>query len=96
MKEFKESKPKKEIKDFDLRVSRDLVKDAVFTKVERNIELPVILQTLENKAFTDDFINAFGSLFEYEIGRMQHSKLDLMFQMLLKIKRLERIKNSCC
>jgi hypothetical protein len=54
------------------KISRDLVKDAVFTKVERNLELPVILQTLENKGYNDKLANCLGALFDHHLGGIKH------------------------
>lgn len=54
------------------KISRDLVKDAVFTKVERHLEMPVILQTLENKGFNDRLANTLGAVFDHQLGAMKH------------------------
>lgn len=60
--------------EMDTKISRDLVKEAVATKVERNIDLPIILQALENQGFNERAITALGSLFDYELGFIKHSK----------------------
>lgn len=53
------------------RISQDLVKDAVYTKLERNLELPVILQTLENKGFNNQLMEMLGGLFDHELQKIK-------------------------
>lgn len=55
------------------QISRDLVKEAICSKVERNIELPVILQAMELQGFNERVMNTFGALFDYELAFIKHS-----------------------
>jgi hypothetical protein len=60
--------------DISTKISRDLVKEAVSTKIERNIDLPIILQALENQGFNERAISSLGALFDYELGYIKQSR----------------------
>ena len=49
-------------------VSRDVVKDRVFSRVQANIELPTILQTLENRGFNDQLMDLLAAASDKELA----------------------------
>ena len=52
-------------------VSRDVVKDRVFSRVEANVELPTILQTLENRGFNDQLMDLLAAVSEAELAHIK-------------------------
>ena len=61
--------------NFDLELNKDQVIQGVISKIERNLEMPVILQSIENSGHNDRIVDLMGALFDHELGFIKHSSL---------------------
>lgn len=55
----------------DLKLNRDLIKEAVCTKLERQTSLPVVLQSLENRENNDKIFSNLDSLLSSELSHIK-------------------------
>ena len=74
-------------------ISRDVVKDRVFSRVEANIELPTILQTLENRGFNDQLMDLLASASDKELAYIK-SQVEAQTGGDLELQKLAFRENS--